>query len=288
MATVRFRLLLVTCLLALCASVRSVSAEEESWRKPFPSHRVIGNVYYVGTSELACFLITTPAGHMLINTGLVDSVPLIRAGIQKLGFRIEDVKLLLTMQAHFDHVAGMAEIKRLTGARMLATEQDAPLLEDGGKSDFFLGKKYWFTPVKVDELIKDGQKIQLGGVEVTAHLTPGHTKGSVTYTLQVVEGGRKYNVVIANMASIVVEKLLGNPKYPNMAADFAKTFEVQKSLPCDVFLSAHASQYGMHGKYKPDAAYNPSTFVDPEGYRAAVAGYEKAYTEQLARERSAR
>src|SRR3977135_2932516 len=111
MHPVLFPLLLISCLLALCASVRSLSAEDEAWRKPFPSHRVIGNVYYVGTSELACFLITTPAGHMLINTGLADSAPLIRAGIQKLGFRIEDVKLLLTMQAHYDHVAGMAEMK---------------------------------------------------------------------------------------------------------------------------------------------------------------------------------
>jgi metallo-beta-lactamase class B len=273
--------------LALCA-VQPLSAEEASWRKPFPSYRVIGNVYYVGTSDLACFLITTPAGHMLINTGLADSVPLIRAGIQKLGFRMEDIKLLLTMQAHYDHVAGLAEIKRLTSARMLASEQDAPVLEDGGRSDFFLGKEGWFTPVKVDALIKDGQAIQLGGSTVTPHLTPGHTKGSVTYTLQVVEGGRKYDVVIANMASIVSGKLLGNPKYPNMAADFAKTLEVQKGLPCDVFLGAHASQFDMHRKYGPGAPYNPSTFVDPDGYKAAIANYEKAYTEQLARERSPR
>jgi metallo-beta-lactamase class B len=274
--------LLATIALPLCAAI------DEAWRKPFPAHRVVGNLYYVGTSDLACFLITTPEGHMLINTGLADSVPLIRASVQSLGFKFEDIKMLLTMQAHFDHVAGMAEVKRITGAKMIATEGDAPVLEDGGKSDFHFGKDYWFAPVKVDRVIKDGEKVRLGGTELTTHLTPGHTKGSVTYSLSVADSGRVYRVLIANMGSINPGVLLaGNKKYPGIAEDYARTFRVQKALACDVFVCAHASMYQLQSKYRPGAPYDPKTFVDPDGYKRAVAHYEKVYLDQLDRERTA-
>lgn len=260
----------------------------DGWRKPFPAHRIAGNVYYVGTYDLGCFLITTPEGHILINTGLVNSVPLIRAGVQTLGFRFEDIKLLLTMQAHYDHVAAMAEVKRLTGARMFATEGDAPVLEDGGKSDFHFGKENWFPPVKVDHIIKDGEKIKLGGAELTAHLTPGHTKGSVTYSLSTADAGRTYRVLFANMGTInpgVV--LVGNKKYPGIAEDYARTFRVEKALACDVFVSAHSSMYQLHSKYQPGDPYEPNRFVDPDGYKSAVARYEQIYLTQLDSERTA-
>jgi metallo-beta-lactamase class B len=260
------------------------------WTKPFPAHRVAGNVYYVGTYDLACFLITTPAGNILINTGVDGSAPMIASSIESLGFKVRDIKILLTTQAHYDHVAAMAEMKRLTGARMLASEGDAPVLEDGGKSDpLFTAPEYRFAPVKVDGRIKDGQKISLGGTELIAYSHPGHTRGSVSYALTVAENGRNYRVLIANIGSINPGTILiGNKKYPQIADDYAKTFREQKMLECDIFLSSHASQYQLHDKWKPGQAYSPDTFVDPEGYKAAVGRAETAYLEWLAKEKGTR
>ena len=259
----------------------------EEWRRPFAAHRVIGNVYYVGTYDLACFLIVTPQGNILINTGLEDSAPLIRKSMTDLGFKLEDVRWLMTTQAHYDHVAAMAEMKRLTGARVLASQADAVLLEDGGKSDFHFGPEYGYAPVKVDERIADGQKLRLGGVELTAYVHGGHTRGSLSYGLTVHEGGKDYRVLIANMGSINPGvKLLHNARYPEIANDYARTFERQKALACDIFLSSHASQYGLHKKYTPGAAYDPERFVDPAGYRAAVESAENSYRRQLAEERA--
>jgi metallo-beta-lactamase class B len=259
----------------------------EEWRRPFAAHRVIGNVYYVGTYDLACFLIVTPQGNILINTGLEDSAPLIRKSIADLGFKPGDVRWLMTTQAHYDHVAALAEMKRLTGARVLASQADAVLLEDGGKSDFHFGPEYGYAPVKVDERIADGQKLRLGGVELTAYVHSGHTRGSLSYGLTVHEGGKDYRVLIANMGSINPGvKLLHNARYPEIANDYARTFERQKALACDVFLSSHASQYGLHKKYAPGAAYDPERFVDPAGYRAAVESAENSYRRQLAEERA--
>jgi glycerophosphoryl diester phosphodiesterase len=182
------------------------------------------------------------------------------------------------MQAHFDHVAGLAEIQRLTGAKMYATEPDAPVLEDGGKSDPFLGEQYRFAPIRVDRRLKDGDTITLGGTELHAHLTPGHTKGSVTYSMRIQDGSKTYNALIANMGTVVMP-LLGNSKYPDIADDFARSFRVQKALSADIWVAAHASQYRMEEKLKA------GSFVDPGGYRQAVDQHEKSYLEQLARER---
>ena len=261
-----------------------------NWTKPFPAHRVIGNVYYVGTYDLACFLITTPKGNILINTGVGGSAPMIQSSIESLGFKLKDTKILLTTQAHYDHVAAMAEMKRLTGAKFLATDGDAPVLEDGGKSDpLFTSPESKFAPVKVDGRIKDGQKISLGGTELTAYSHPGHTRGSASYGLTVLENGRNYRVLIANMGSINPGTvLIGNKKYPQIADDYARTFREQKKLECDIFLSSHASQYQLHDKWKPGQAYSPDTFVDPKGYKAAVGQAEAAYNEWLAKEKGSR
>jgi metallo-beta-lactamase class B len=259
----------------------------EEWQRPFAAHRVVGNVYYVGTYDLACYLIVTPQGDILINTGMADSAPMLRKSIADLGFKLEDVRWLLTTQAHIDHAAAMAEVKRLTGARLLASPADAVLLEDGGKSDFIFGPDYQYAPVKVDQRIGDGEKLRLGGVELTAYLHPGHTQGSMSYGLTVNEGGKEYRVLIANMGSINPGvKLMGNKRYPGIAEDYAHTFKSQKALACDVFLSSHASQYGMHRKYTPGAAYDPGRFVDPAGYRRAVEAAESSYRRQLAEERA--
>jgi metallo-beta-lactamase class B len=258
--------------------------EQNDWIKPFPAHRIIGPVYYVGTTDLACFLITSSKGHILINTGLADSTTQIRKNIESLGFKPTDVKILLTNQAHFDHVAAMAEMKKQTGAEVMATEGDKPALEDGGRSDFFLGEEYRFAPVKVDAVLTDGQVIQIGDLRLNTHVTPGHTRGSVTYSMRVRENGRDYNVVFANIGSVIGAKLLNNAKYPSIAKDFERSYRVQRALACDVFLAAHGSQYRMTLKYKP--AYSPDAFVDPEGYKSAIAQAENKFKEQLEKEQA--
>ena len=276
-------------LAVLCLTLASslpVAAQSPGWTQPFPGHRVIGNLYAVGTYDLGVFLVTSDKGHFLINTGLEDSTPLIRRNIESLGFGLEDVKVLLTMQAHWDHTAALAEIKKITGAEMWATVGDAPVLEDGGFSDAHFGGKVSFKPVKVDRVIKDGEVIELGDAKLTVMETRGHTAGSVSYAMKVSEGGRDYDAVIANMASINAGKrLVVNPTYPGVAEDFAETFRKQKALPVDVWVAAHGSQYGLHKKHKAGQAYSAEAFVDPEGYRAAVRSYEKLYLEQLAAER---
>lgn len=276
-------------LIAICLLLASAApgiAQPEGWTRPFPGHRVIGNLYAVGTYDLGVFLVTSQEGHILINTGLEDSTPLIRANLASLGFQLEDVKILLTMQAHWDHTAALAEIKRITGARMYATAGDAPVLEDGGFSDPHFGGRVSFKPVDVDKIIADGEWIELGETRLQVIETPGHTAGSVSYAMQVREGGRDYNVAIANMGTINQGKRLAvNPTYPGVAEDFAETFRKQKAMPIDVWVAAHGSQYGLHGKYEAGQEYSPDTFVDPDGFRAAVERLENLYLAQLAAER---
>jgi len=215
----------------------------------FPPHRIIGNIYYVGEADLSSFLIVTPQGNILINTGYEYSVPEIRDSIKKLGFRYSDIKILLITHAHSDHAAGMATIKKQTGAKMMTIEEERELLETGGKTDYLFGNSGWFPPVKVDRTFKDGEKIELGGTEITAHLTPGHTKGATSYSLEIPENGKTYHVLIANLGVINPGTVfLHNDRYPNIAKDYARTFEIEKQLPCDVFLSSHAGHYGLRSK----------------------------------------
>jgi metallo-beta-lactamase class B len=278
-------------LLSLCFCVSATAQQNAEWRQPFPAFKLIGNVYWVGTYDLSTYLITTDAGHILINSGFEDTVPLIAQGVEQLGFKLSDVKILLATHAHFDHVAGLAELKRRTGAEMWMSEADATLLEDGGKSDFRFGdsRETNFEPVQVDRRLKDQDTVTLGGVTLTAHHHPGHTKGATSFTMTVREGGRDYRVAIANLGSINPGVTVsGMPKYPAIGDDYARTFAAQKALPVDVFLASHASQFGMHEKYKPGDAYDPNRFVDPKGYLAAVERLEGIYREQLARERAAR
>lgn len=253
--------------------------ENESWKRPFPAFRIVGNVYYVGTEDLACYLITTPQGHILINTGLVDSVPLVRAGIEKSGFKYSDIKILLTMQAHYDHVAAMAEIQKATGAKMYATAGDKAALESGGKVDGFgTSPAFQFAPVRVDRVLKDGDIVKLGGTELKVLSHPGHTKGSVSYSLTVDANGVKTPVLIANLLS-VVQPLVGNKTYPNIVEDYERSFAAQKQLHPGIWLAGHAGQFDMQAKLKQ------GSFDDPKGYTEAVANLEKAYRERLAKER---
>ena len=278
------RRLTLACCFGLVATA-PLAAQREAWARPFPAHRVVGNLYAVGTYDLGVFLITSQDGHVLINTGLEDSTSLIRDNIESLGFRLEDVKILLTMQAHWDHTAALAEIKELTGAEMWATAGDAPVLEDGGFSDPHFGGRASFTPVSVDKILADGDLIELGETSLTVLETPGHTAGSSSYTMLVREDGRDYTVAIANMGTINAGKqLVVDPTYPGVAEDFAETFRKQKVLEVDVWVAAHGSQYGLHGKYEAGQEYSAETFLDPEGFLAAVERLEKLYLEQIAAE----
>ncbi len=270
----------------LLVSTAELHAQQEDWTTPFPGHRVIANLYAVGTYGLGVFLITSDEGHILINTGLEDSTALIRDNIESVGYRLEDVKILLTMQSHWDHTAALAEIKETTGAEMWATSEDARVLEDGGFSDPHFGGRVSFRPVIVDKFISDGEVIELGDTRLLVYEHPGHTEGSSSYSMRVSENGRDYDVVIANMGTINSgKKLVIDPTYPGVADDFSETYSRQKAMDVDVWVAAHGGQYGLHDKYKPGQAYSPDTFVDPDGFLAAVERLERLYLELLAEER---
>ncbi len=283
----RVFLLLIVAFSVLAQQAKDIASDE--WTRPFPPLRIVGNLYYVGTYDLACYLIVTPAGNILVNTGLAGSVAQIRSNVETLGFRFSDIKLLLATHAHFDHVSAMADVKRLTGAKLAATEPEVALFESGGKTDFRFGEDQtaWFKPVHVDQTLQDGQKVGLGGMELTVHLHPGHTKGAASYEFTVPEDGHDYRVLIANLPSINPGvTLLKNAKYPTIMSDYAHTLAVQKELHPEIFLASHASQFGLHRKYQPGDSYQATRFVDPAGYRAAVDAMQAAFDAQLERERS--
>jgi metallo-beta-lactamase class B len=280
------RLLLALGLTASLTAGLASAQQDPNWTKPFPPFRMIGNIYWVGTWDLSTYLITTPQGDILINTGLASTVPEIKAGVENLGFKMSDIKILTATHGHFDHAAGMAQLKKMTGAKLVISAPDAELFETGGKADFRFGEtpSARFEPVKVDQTLKDGDAISLGGTTLTAHLNPGHTKGATTFTMDVTENDNVYHVAIANMGSINPGvNVKGMPHYPNIKADYAHTFEAQKAMNVDVFLASHASQFRMHDKYKPGDAYNPYRFVDPQGFHSAVDKLEETYQKELAK-----
>lgn len=259
------------------------------WTVAFPPHHVVGDVYYVGSAGLASYLITTPAGHILINSSLATSVPLIKASVEKLGFKFSDVKILLISHAHFDHCAGSARVKELTGAKYMVMDTDVPVVESGGKADLQYGNlpDALYPAIKVDRILHDGDEVKLGGVVLVAHKTPGHTKGCTTWTMEAGDGanGKRCDVVIVGSPNVNPGyKLVNNAAYPEIAQDYERAFRVWKSLPCDVFLGAHGSYYGMAEKFAlmKDGSSNP--FVDPEGYKKYIAERESAFREEWTRQ----
>lgn len=253
--------------------------------RPFEPLRIVGNLYYVGASDIASYLVATPEGHVLIDTGFADTVPMVRANVAKLGFHFEDVKLLLNTHAHLDHAGGHALVQRLTGAAVVMSEADAGLLARGGRGDVLpVGDALLaYEPVKADRIVRDGDTVALGGVTLTAHLTPGHTRGCTTWTLVVPEGGRRLDVVVFGSTTLLPGvRLVGNPKYPGIADDFAASFRTLKSLPCDVFLAPHGSMFGLAEKARrARAGAQPNPFIDPNGYRAYVARSEETFRRRL-------
>ena len=262
----------------------------EAWIRPLPPIRVVGNLYYVGTYDLASYLITTSEGHILINTGAYDSVQMIQSNTEELGFEFEDIKILLTTQAHWDHVADLAEIKRVTGAQMFAHEGDVASLEDGGNSDFRFpeGREPIFEPVAVDRHLQHGDTIELGDTVLTLQHHPGHTKGASSFTFDTEDDdGEIYSVLIVNMGSINSGvTLLDMPAYPQIANNYEATFAAQKALSADIWVSSHAYHFNLHDKVSPGDSYDPQRFVDPEGYREKIAFYERSYLMQLQEERT--
>ena len=270
----------------------SARGQGSAWTEPFPPHRIAGNLHYVGSKDLASYLITTPEGHILINSSLVESVPLIRKSIEDLGFRFGDVKILLISHAHSDHCAGSAEIIRLTGAKYHVMAEDADAVENGGpKRSRLMASYLQFPPARVDRRLRDGDTVSLGGSTLTALLTPGHTPGCTTWCLTVVdESGKSLRAVIIGSPNVNPGYVLvGNQEYPGMAADYEKTFRVLKAQPVDLFLGAHGAYYGMvekHARLEARTAANP--FVDPEGYRLYVEEREKAFLTEWERQRAAK
>ncbi|MEZ5385992.1 MAG: subclass B3 metallo-beta-lactamase [Prosthecobacter sp.] len=273
------------CLL-LWNFIHVTQAQQPSdWLEPFPPHKIAGNLYYVGSKDLASYLIATPEGHILINSSLEGSVPLIRASIEKLGFKLSDVKILLISHAHSDHCAGSAETIKQTKAQHFVMAEDADAVESGGAVKSRLKASYLkLPPAKVDRRLKDGEEVTLGGSTVVAHLTPGHTPGCTTWTMKV-DG---LNAVIIGSPNVNPGYILVNNKdYPTIAADYEKTFRVLKSLPVDLFLGAHGGYYDMttkHARFLVAGGDNP--FIDPAGYARYVANREKAFRTELAKQQA--
>jgi metallo-beta-lactamase class B len=276
--------LIFTCVAIVANAQSAQQPRRGQWSlKPF---KLIGNIYYVGLSNNTSFLITTPQGNILLDPTIEPAAQEIRKNIEQLGFHMKDIKIILQAHAHGDHVGGLAEMKELTGAKVLVMQQDAEVLADGGKSDF-RGGEHW-KPVRADKTLRDGEKVQLGGVTMVAHLTAGHTKGCTTWTTVAEEDGKKYNVVfVCSVRMNTGVPMVGNAKYPNMAEDFANAFKTLRSLPCDVFLVSHGNMFDLEGKIKRmEQGAKPNPFIDPEGYKKFVAEYEKAYLDQLQQERA--
>ena len=285
----KFIALIIIFSFSIPASAQTVNEPRTGnteWSQSYTPFRIVGNLYYVGTYDLACYLIVTDQGNILINTGLAASLPQISGNIKTLGFRLSDTKILLTTQAHFDHVGALAAIKKQTGASMMADAKDAEALENGGSTDYELGKLgKTFEPIHVDRRLKNGDTIRLGNTELVALHHPGHTKGSCSYLVDVKDEKKTYRVLIANMPSIITQRKFSDiPSYPDIAKDYAYTLKEMKKLSFDLWLSSHASQFGLHDKHKPGDAYNPDAFSDRKGYDQSLKDLEAQYLKKIAAE----
>jgi metallo-beta-lactamase class B len=263
---------------------------QDDWTEPFPAFRIAGNLYYVGSKGLASYLVTTSQGHILINSDLDANVPMIRASVESLGFKFSDIKILLISHAHWDHCAGSATIKRLTGAKYMVMEGDVEVVESGGKTDFQYANDptSLYPPTKVDRVLHDGDQVKLGDATLTARLTPGHTKGCTTWTMKVNDGAKLRDVVIVGSPNVNPGyKLVGSTVYPRITQDFEKTFRVLNSLSCDYFLGAHGSYFDLEKKYAQFKAGSPTALIDPAGYKSFVIDREQAFRTELKKQQAA-
>ena len=278
----QFPATLFSCLLFLVSALPQASDDTGTGITPVEPFRIAGNIYYIGSSDLTAFLIVTPGGNIVLDSGPKEMVPQITAGITKLGFKPSDTKLILNSHAHFDHAGGIGELRRLTGARFLASRYDTPLLVRGGLNDPNFGDRFPFEPTKPDESFEDGTKVQLGGTELTANITAGHTKGCTTWTTSVKEAGKSYRVIFLCSVSAPGYKLVGNERYPSIENDYRTSFNWLKRLKVDIFLGSHASFFDLMGKAKTiGTGKGANPFIDPDGYAAFIENSEKTFNEQL-------
>lgn len=285
----RFTTLLLAAVLPFL-SIHSVAQKlvplpnfQPSWIQEYKPFRIAGNLYYVGSYELGSYLITTPKGHILINTGIPGSDTMIRRHVEELGFKVSDIRILLTNQAHFDHVGGFAAIKKITGARVMIQQMDAPVLADGGNSDFLMGGHGMiFPPVKADRLLHEQDTIRLGDMQVVVLHHPGHTKGASSFLFDVKDEVRTYRILIANIPTLLNDtKFPSMPTYPRVEKDYAYTLAAMKALQFDLWFAAHASQFGLDKKHKPGDGYHPEAFSDRAGYNEAIDNCYQDYLKKL-------
>jgi len=290
------RLLPFFAALLACLPLRAeVNAD---WTTPIEPFRIADNLYYVGSRDLAAYLVTTPQGNILINANLVTSPPQIRASVEKLGFKWSDTKILLNGQAHFDHLAGAAEVVRETGAKDMVMDGDAEVARTGGHKDFAFGKDITtdYPPVRVDRVLHDGDTVRLGGIVLTAHRTAGHTRGCTTWTMDAHVPGEpagqlRHVVIVGGLSALPGYQLVATPghaeSYPGVAADFEHTFVTLKAMPCDIFLGAHGVYFDMLAKLERMKTEGPEVFVDPAGYQAALAEAQATFEKMLAKQQAA-
>jgi metallo-beta-lactamase class B len=269
--------LLATLTIAQPSSAQQTPVQRSEWNVPVTPFHVIGNVHYVGARGVSAFLITTKAGSILLDAGLPETAPLIAKSIAGLGFQLANVKYLLNSHAHFDHAGGLAELKRLSHASLVASRGDAPALEAGSPAQ---------PAVHVDRVIDDGARVELGGSVLTAHVTPGHTKGCTTWTMTTEEAGKTYRVVFYCSTS-VVDRLVGNAAYPDIVADYERSFTLLRALPCDVFLGPHPDFFRMQSKLAQRTPGAPNPFVDSGELRRYIDGSEQQFRQKLEGERAA-
>lgn len=272
--TVALLILIVAWVIAPMA--QQTLNERSSWNRPFQPFHLIGNIYYVGATGVSAFLIVTPSGSILLDGGLPETAPQIAQNIAKLGFRLSDVKYLLNSHAHFDHAGGLAELKRLSGATMVASSGDAPALRAGSPE---------MPAVEVDRIVGDGEALRLGDTTLTARVTPGHTKGCTTWTTLTSEAGRSHSVVFYCSTS-VVDRLISNARYPQIAADYESSFRKLRTISGDVFLAPHPSFFDMENKRQKMKAGGPNPFLDPTELGRFVERSEREFRAELSNQQS--
>ena len=276
------RLLILAVTTLHCVS--SNAQARESWTQPSKPFKVIGNIHYVGTAGLSAFLITTDRGHILLDAALAETATQLEANIQALGFKLTDIKYLLNSHAHLDHSGGLAQLKRDTGALLVASEGDRSALEGG----FYLGYEERAAlkapPVKVDRIIAEGETLELGGTKLTANLTPGHTRGCTSWSMPVTERGKVLRVLFFCSSSVALNQLVAPPQYPGIVADYEKTFARARTLQVDVFLAPHPEFFHMDEKRARLAAggeTSPNPFIDAKEFAAYIAASEADFRRQL-------
>jgi len=296
----RFAIAVLGLLLPCLAAAQG----REEWRemnRPLEPFRIAGPLYYVGASDVTSFLIVTEEGHILIDGGFAETAPMIRKSIATLGFEIGDVRILLNSHAHLDHAGGLAALKEWSGAKLCASAGDAPLLERGGRGDELMGDDAPYPPVAVDRKLAHGDTVELGGISLLAHVTPGHTRGCTSWEFEIADRGQRQRVVaVCSLTILPAARLLRDPTYPGIAEDYSRSIAILEAIPADIFLASHGSFFGLEAKRKrlstsrqvtdeqslpTETTRNP--FVDPEGYRRYLERAKSKLAERIAEERRA-